>query len=63
MNYEELGEFIVVRATDLAVAIDMGDEELTWLPRSVVEDGEDMEEGKAYVMNVKTWFVEKEGLF
>lgn len=62
MDYEELGSFIIVKATDQAIAIDMGDDEWTWLPRSVVEDGDDMEEGEEYEINVQTWFAEKEGL-
>jgi hypothetical protein len=65
MDFKELGEFVIVKATDLAVAIDTGDEELAWLvwlPRSVVEGGEDMEEGGEYEISVKSWFAKKEGL-
>lgn len=61
-GYVTLGEFTVMRVTDRAIAIDMEDTEWTWLPRSVVEEGEDMEEFERYGINVRAWFAKKEGL-
>ena len=67
-EYESLGEFIIVKTTDAAIAIDMGEvdedgkPEWQWLPRSVVDEGEIMDEGQEYEIDVKAWFLEKEGL-
>ena len=33
-----------------------------WIPLSVIEDGEAVDEGEDQDLNVETWFLKKEGL-
>ena len=68
-DYETLGEYRIERATDQAVAIDNDDgfdehgrQILQWIPRSVIEDGDLLQEGLEYELEVELWFLEKEGL-
>lgn len=56
----------VAYTTDKAVwfylpdAVD--DDDGTWIPRSLIEDGDQVEEDEDVDLNVETWFCEKEGL-
>lgn len=52
----------VVKTTDKAILLYHGDDQETWIPRSVIEDGESAGEEDDLDLNVETWFVEKEGL-
>lgn len=55
----------VVHTTDKAILIatdDQGSLKQFWIPRSVIEDGEEVEEGEALDIHVETWWLEKEGL-
>jgi len=60
-EYESLGTHIIEVTTTLAIGVDLGDG-VVWLPRSVVEYGDDMEAGETHDISVKTWFAEKEAL-
>lgn len=67
-DYESFGEHKIVKVTDAAVAIDTGEldgkgrPEWQWIPRSVIEDGDLLDEGEEYELEVEMWFLEKEGL-
>lgn len=47
--------------TDAAVLAVIDGDEL-WIPRSVIEDGNSVEEGDDDSLEVAKWFAEKEGL-
>ena len=61
-QYEPFGEHRIVMETDLAIAIDDGDGKLQWFPRSVVRDSGSMGVDEKHELEVKRWFLEKEGL-
>lgn len=50
----------IIRATDAAVLIDLGDREV-WVPRSVCLEGDMLDVGDTDLI-VADWFIEKEGL-
>lgn len=51
----------IKRATDLAVLAEINGEEY-WIPRSVIEDGDDLEEGDSGEIEIAEWFARKEDL-
>jgi hypothetical protein len=60
-QYEAIGGE-VVKTTDAAVLVDLKDgSDQKWVPRSVCEDGDSLEEGDDD-LRVEKWFAEKEGL-
>ena len=65
MSKTSLGEGKVVRATEMALRIELESGDLVWIPRSIIHDDsevfddEDNAEGEVVV---KTWWAEKEGL-
>ena len=67
MDGATLEGYVVRRVTALAVgickaAIPLGaQEELTWIPRSLCDDGENLEEGDTDIV-VDRWKAEQEGL-
>ena len=53
---------IVKHATEKALLVDLGDRE-QWIPRSVLQDGTDVEDkGDEGVVVLPAWFAKKEGL-
>ncbi len=53
----------VIKTTEKAVLVFEEDNERElWIPRSVIEDGESVEEDEDLDLNVESWFCEKEGL-
>lgn len=56
-------EFVNATTAD-AVLLDLGDGECpVWIPRSVIEDGDAIQDGDGPDdLEVKTWFLKKEGL-
>lgn len=60
--YESYGEHAIVVETDLAIAVDDDLGGLQWFPKSVVKDSEEMRVGEKHELEVKQWFLEKEGL-
>ncbi len=60
MPYDPI-EGVVIRTTDLAVLVEDDIGAQTWIPRSVCEEGDSLEEGDDDV-RVERWFAEKEGL-
>lgn len=61
MDYVTIEIDKIKRATDLAVLAEIGGSEY-WIPRSVIEDGDDLDEGDFGEINVAEWFAQKEGL-
>lgn len=59
VTYEE-----VEATTPKAVKLRLEDGRSLWIPRSVIEDGEDLDESKfgGGEIEVKSWFAEKEDL-
>jgi len=53
----------IIKATDKAVLVRIGDEVEKWIPQSMVDDDSDIwKEGDKGDLVVKAWFAEKEGL-
>lgn len=53
----------VKATTDDAVLLDAdGVTEPVWVPRSVIEDGDELSRGDSGELEIATWFAEKEGL-
>lgn len=61
MTYSTLDIDTVVKTTDRAVLVEVGGEEY-WIPRSVIEDGDELDEGDNGEIEVADWFLRKEGL-
>lgn len=61
---DETIEFAVIvkHVTERALLCDLGAGDVHWIPRSVVENGNALEEGYAGTIEVAAWFAEKEGL-
>lgn len=51
----------VLHETEMAVLCEVDGDEV-WIPRSVIEDGEDLETGDTGDIEVAEWFAIKEGL-
>jgi hypothetical protein len=51
----------IIAATQKAVLVRFKNQEETWIPRSVCDDGSELEIGDTDIV-VQTWFAEKEGL-
>lgn len=60
--YESYGEHTIRVETDLAIAVDDEGGGLRWFPRSVVKDSDSMGVGEKHELEVRRWFLEKEGL-
>ena len=61
-GYVHLDVDTIKRETDRAFLVVIGDEEV-WLPKSLVSDADDYEEGDEDVcLSVPEWFASKEGL-
>lgn len=64
-QYETLDGYRVDAVTTKAIGLRRGamteHRALTWVPRSVVQDGDEIEIGETDLC-VQAWFVEKEGL-
>lgn len=52
---------VVKRTTPRAILFLHGSLEEHWIPRSVIENGDDVEEGSCTI-EVEQWFCEKEGI-
>jgi len=50
----------IIRTTDAAVLVDLGDREV-WIPRSVCLEGDALDVGDTDLI-VADWFIEQEGL-
>lgn len=59
-HYVELSFDSIEAERILSIGFDMGNEDLTWIPRSVIDMDEF--EPESDVVPVATWFAEKEGL-
>ena len=51
----------IIATTDRAVLLEEPSGDETWIPRSVIDGGDDIEE-QDVDPNVADWFIEKEGL-
>jgi len=51
----------VILKTELAVRVKFDNGFLQWIPKSVIDDGDQIELGQQEI-EVRTWFCEKEGL-
>jgi hypothetical protein len=60
--YESYGKHKIRVETDLAIAVENEFGDLQWFPRSVVRDSGSMGIGEEHELEVKRWFLEKEGL-
>jgi len=61
MDYVTIDIDQITRATNKAVLAKIGENE-HWIPRSVIEDGDDLDEGDFGEINVAEWFAQKEEL-
>lgn len=63
-EYDEISGTIAA-VTDKAILVEVGSRGEHWIPRSVIEDGEEINEddiGEDLEFMVESWFVDKEGL-
>ena len=59
-DYIDLAYDAIIARTEKAILFLIGDEE-RWVPKSLIEDPDELEEGGGDV-SIQFWFVEKEGL-
>ena len=63
-TYDEVSGTLAA-VSDKAILVDVGSRGEHWIPRSVIEDGDDYKEddiGEDLEFMVESWFVDKEGL-
>lgn len=51
----------IIATTDMAVLLERKDDDEVWIPRSVIDEGDSLEENDCDPL-VKKWFINKEGL-
>lgn len=63
VEYVEIECDEVKAETAMAVLLDLGEEEPKWVPKSLIDGGQDLHEGDCPgTVSIAEWWAEKEGL-